>query len=153
MKRVIFGLLALVLLASPVFAAQTQTEIVDETLSTSNTIAEGDCNVEDSERITFFATIDNNRTTAAVTAKVTAAVSIDGVNWQDISWMDVAGGVTPQTTETTANAVQTYVGWLDNRIQAKYLRIRVYADDLETSPSRYIAADNATITVTVVEDK
>lgn len=154
MKRIALAVLAFIFFVSPLHAAQTYTEIIDETLSTSNPVAEADAYIADSERVTFFMTLNNNRTTAAVTAGVTLAYSLDGVNWQDISWLDVAGGATPQTSETTTLKKQTYVGWIDNRLIGKYVRIRVNATELALNyGSMYTADDNATLTVTIVEDK
>ena len=153
MKRVILGALVLMMLSGQAFASQTQTTAIDKTMSTANTTAEGDVFIADAKRVSVFTTIVNNRTTAAVTLTVTMAYSVDGLNWQDISWMDVAGGVTPQTTESTTLARETYIGWVDNRLVGKYLRIRVSADDIISSPKNYVPADNATLTVTVVEDK
>jgi len=153
MKRVILGALVLMMLSGQAFASQTQTTAIDKTMSTANTTAEGDVFIADAKRLSVFTTIVNNRTTAAVTLTVTMAYSVDGLNWQDISWMDVAGGVTPQTTESTTLARETYIGWVDNRLVGKYLRIRVSADDIISSPKNYVPADNATLTVTVVEDK
>jgi len=154
MKRVILGALVLMMLSGQAFASQTQTTAIDKTMSTANTTAEGDVFIADAKRVSVFTTIVNNRTTAAVTLTVTMAYSVDGLNWQDISWMDVAGGVTPQTTESTTLARETYIGWVDNRLVGKYLRIRVDATELGLNANgMYTSADNAALTVTVVEDK
>ena len=154
MKRVILGALVLMMLSGQAFASQTQTTAIDKTMSTANTTAEGDVFIADAKRVSVFTTIVNNRTTAAVTLTVTMAYSVDGLNWQDISWMDVAGGVTPQTTESTTLARETYIGWIDNRLVGKYLRIRVDATELGLNANgMYTSADNAALTVTVVEDK
>lgn len=151
MKKCILALLALMFLVSPCFGLQTERKIIDTTISESNPAIEADLNIADSKRVAFFTTLVCNRTTASVTATITVAVSVDGVNWQDISWMDVAGGATPQTTETTTLTKQTYVGWLDNRIQAEYIRIRVQSSDMYLYS--VTSGDSATVTVTVVEDK
>jgi hypothetical protein len=151
MKKFLF--LAVMLLSVNVFAAQTSTEIIDSTLSTSNLDDYATVNIEDAKRVTFFVTIDNNRTTACVTATVTAAISLDGTNWQDISWLDVAGGATPQTSEVTTAADGTYVGWMDNRLVGKYLRIRVNATNMTSYPAAYGTGETMGLTVTVVEDK
>lgn len=154
MKKLFIALLAVVLMCGAACASQVRNEIIDETLSITNPVAEADLYVAESGRVAFFATIDNNRTTASVTATVTAAYSIDGTNWTDISWMDVAGGVTPQTSESTTSAEQTYVGWVDNRLIGKFIRIRVNATELGLNyGSRFVAADNATISVTIVQEK
>ena len=153
MKMLGIVLLAL-LMCGVAHASQVQNEIITETLSTTNSAVEGDLSIEDSSRVAFFVNIDNNRTTASVTAIVTAAVSLNGTDWTDISWRDTAGGVTPVTSEVTANAVQQYAGFLDNSTQAKFIRIRVNANQLAgTDNAVYTADDNATLSVTVVQDK
>lgn len=154
MRKLVLMVLALVLLASPVFAAQTERVLVDDvTLSKTNTNEEEQMSIQDAKKVTFFVTIDNNRTTAAVTAVVTVAVSVDGTNWTDISWFDVAGGATPQTSETTTGVGQTYVGWLDDRLEAEYLSIKVKSTNMADNPNAYGTGDTADITVTVVEEK
>jgi hypothetical protein len=141
------------LMASVAFGAQVQKEIIDDTLSKSDAVSEADLNISDAKRVTFFMTLNNSATTAAVTATVTAATSLNGTDWTDISWMDVAGGVTPQTTETTTLTKQTYVGWIDNRLIAKYIRIRVKAVNLNDYPEAYGATTTADLNVSVVQDK
>lgn len=161
MRKALIVLTAMVMMASVCFAVQVQKEIIDETLSTSNTEAEADLNIADSKRVSFFMTLDNNRTTASVTATVTAAVSLNGTDWTDISWFDVAGGATPvtseittpNTTSSTSTKKQNYIGWLDNRNQAKYLRIRVVPTQIVADSTKFMAADNAELTVTVIRDK
>lgn len=151
MKKLVLALFAVVLLCGVSYAAQTQDEIIDATIAEATPALEGDCYIGDARSVAFFTTINCNRTTASVTATVTAAASVDGVNWQDISWMDTAGGVTPQTTETTTLKKQTYVGWLDNRLAAKFIRIRV--QDANMYAYSNTTGDSATVTVTVVQDK
>ena len=161
MGKVIAVVVAMVMMASVCFANQVQKEIINETLSTSNTEAEADLNIADSKRISFFMNLDNNRNTASVTATITAAVSLNGTDWTDISWFDVAGGVTPvtseittpNTTSSTSTETQNYIGWFDNRIQAKYLRIRVVPTQIVADSTKFMAADNAELTVTVTQDK
>jgi hypothetical protein len=148
-RKIFIALVLLGLMVSPAFSAQTSwTMIDDETLAYSNYAEEADRNIEDAQRITFFVTYDSSRTTAAVTAVVTAAMSVDGTNWQDISWFDVAGGGTPQTSETLSTDT-TYIGWVDPIMIAPYMRIRV------TLPNylKYGPTDTADVTVTLVETK
>ena len=153
MKKLLLAFVAVMVMASSAYAAQVTKEIIDEELNTSNSVAEADLNIADAKRVSFFVNIDNNRTTASVTAKVTAAYSLNGTDWTDISWLDVAGGVTPQTTETTTAKKQQYIGWIDNRLIGKYIRVRVHADELTATPAHYTAADHADLSVTIVEDK
>jgi hypothetical protein len=152
MKKLVLVFMASVLLASQAYCAQVTKEIIDRTLSKTSSTGEADINIADSKRVSFFVNIDNSATTAAVTATVTAATSLNGTDWTDISWLDVAGGVTPQTTETTTAKKQQYVGWLDNRLIGRYLRIRVNATNMTSYPSAY-ASETADLSVTVVQDK
>ena len=153
MKKLFVFVALMALLAGQVYAGQTQREIIDTTLSTSASAIEADWNIQDTDRVSFFVTYDNARTTAAVTATVTAAISLDGTNWQDISWLDVAGGATPQTSEVTTAADGTYVGWMDNRLVGKYLRIRVNATNMTDYPAAYGPGETMGLSVTIVEDK
>src|SRR3990167_362364 len=155
MKRAWLVALILVLSASPLFAAQTtKTLINDETISGSSPAVEADSYIGDAEKVTFFITYDSNRTTAAVTAKVTIAVSIDGTNWHDISWFDVAGGATPQTSEDLSFVAGdgTYVGWFDKSLTAPQMRIRVNITAAGITKS-YGPGETADVTVTIIEKK
>jgi len=142
-KLIVIALMAL--LAGHAYAGQTQVEIIPtERLTGVSDRIEADRNIADAERVTFFVTYDQDGTTVGVTSTVTVAVSVDGTNWQDISWFDVAGGVTPQTSEELTTDT-TYVGWLDSRITAKYIRIAV--------KSSGAVGENADVSVTLVEKK
>lgn len=133
------------LLAGHCYAGQTEFVMINaETLTGVADRIEADRYIGDADRVTFFVTYDQDGETVGVTSTVTVAVSIDGVNWQDISWFDVAGGVTPQTSETLTTD-GTYVGWLDNRIAATYIRIAV--------KSSGALGENADVTVTLIEKK
>ena len=153
MKKLGIVLLAL-LMCGVAHASQVRNEIIDDTLDTTTPVVEADLGIESAKRVSFFVNLDNNRTTAAVTATVTAAMSVNGTDWTDISWMDVAGGVTPQTSEVTTGVNQTYVGWIHPTLIARYIRVRVNATELGLNyGSMYTAADNATLSVTIVQDK
>ena len=152
MKKLGIVLLAL-LMCGVAHASQVRNEIIDETLSKSSAVSEADLGIESAKRVSFFVNLDNSATTAAVTATVTAAMSLNGTDWTDISWMDVAGGVTPQTTETTTLENQTYVGWIHPTLIARYIRIRVKAVNLYDNPGAYGATTTADLNVTIVQDK
>ena len=153
MKKLVLVLLAVVLMCGVAHASQVRNEIIDETLSKSSAVSEADLGIESAKRVSFFVNLDNSATTAAVTATVTAAMSLNGTDWTDISWMDVAGGVTPQTTETTTLENQTYVGWIHPTLIARYIRIRVKAVNLYDYPGAYGATTTADLNVTIVQDK
>ena len=140
------------LLAVPCYAGQVQKEIINTTLTKAAPAVEADYGLGDAEKVSFFMTIDNSATTAAITASVTVAASVDGINWTDISWFDVAGGGIPQELETTTGAEQTYVGWRFSSFPTPQIRIRVNATNMSDNPSAY-ASETATISVTVVEDR
>lgn len=153
MNKVCLIVLLMALMASPVFAAQTQRTIVNGvTINRATPETEGTINVSDAEKIAFFVTYNSSSTTTGVTATVTASASVDGVNWQDISWFDVAGGVTPQTSEALDTNGTSYIGWFDKALTAPYIRIGL--DITEAGDATiYGPVETATITVTVVEKK
>ena len=145
MKKLFIAVALVALLAGHVHAGQDIVTIIDaERLTGVSDRIEADRGIGDDQRVTFFVTWDQDGSTVGVTGTVTVAVSVDGVNWQDISWFDVAGGATPQTSEELTSDT-TYVGWLDSRITAKYIRIAV--------KSTGAVGENADVTVTLVEDK
>jgi hypothetical protein len=153
MKKLLLVLMA-VLLVGPSYAAQTEKTLVDGvTLTRPSPRTEGNSYIGDSDKIAFFVTYDSSRETAAVTANVTVSVSLDGKNWQDISWFDAAGGVTPQTSETLSTD-GTYYGWFDRAITAP--RIRIGIDMTEANAPGavgYGTGDTATVTITLIEKK
>jgi len=145
MKKLVICLLALVFIANLSFANQLQTEVIEtETLTGVSDTTSGDIYVGDSKRVTFFITYDQDGTTVGITTTITVAISADGTNWHDVSWFDVAGGATAQTSEELTDDA-TYAGWLDTKITAPHIRIR--------ATSTGAIGENADITVTVVEDK
>jgi len=145
MKKLIFVLALLALLAGQAYAGQTEVVMIDDERLTGTTDrVEADRGIGDAKRVTFFVTWDQDGTTVGVTGTVTVAISVDGINWHDISWFDVTGGVTPVTSEVLTTDT-TYAGWFDTRITAKYIRIAVK----ETGA----IGENADVTVTLVEDK
>ncbi len=146
--------LMLVLLVGPVFAAQTEKVIIDgETINRASPTVEAYTNISDADKVTFFVTYTSSSTTKGITASVTARASVDGIHWQDISWYDVAGGVTPQTSEAL-DTNQTYIGTLPYDGTAKYLKIGLNITE-SGSNEIYGLTDSqtATVTVTVVEKK
>ena len=147
MRNLILALLAVVLFASPVHAIQTSTVSVDAEAftSTSDFIEGTTVNIADSERVTFFAAWDRTASTDCATAIVTAAMSLNGTDWQDISWFDTVGGLTPQTSQTLSGD-QVYIGYIDPIIIAPYIRIGVWFTGDETTST-------GSITVTIIEDK
>ena len=148
MKKVIIAVALLALLAGHVYASQRVSELVNETLSKTNTNTGWvERNIADSKRVSFFVTMDSSSTTTAVTTQVTAQVSADGTNWADIKWSDLAGGTTAQVTETLSKD-GTYLMWFDSTVPMPYVRIKVLTEKASAWP-----ADSAAITVNLVEEK
>ena len=149
MKKLIGVLLILGMMALPAFGRQVETVVIDDVnfASASGTSSERDVFIGDSDKVSFFVTYDQTGTTVAVTANVTAALSVDGINWEDISWFDVAGGVTPQTSEDMTSD-NTYFGYFNDAITAPHLRIRATYTGEECHTGM-----GADITITVVEKK
>lgn len=151
--RVIGVLLIVAMLATPVFATQRKTVLADDVTLDYDTNDTGWLQraTGNSEKVTFFVTMDKGTTTAGVTAEVTVQVSADGVNWKDITWYDVVGGTTKQASETIDTADETYVMWLDTDVLYPHVRIKVSADG---STHWYENGDDEVgITVTIVEQK
>lgn len=136
------------LMAVPCYAANVNKEIIDTTLNTTTPFTAENLYIGDAEKVSFFVTYDSSRATAAVTANVTMAASIDGINWTDISWFDVAGGGIPQTSETLS-LDGTYVGWMFYSLPAQQIRIRANM----VNSAVYGPGETAGITVTIVENK
>ena len=146
MRKFLAVLVVLACLAVPAYAVQTDKTVIDAEAFTSTVdFIEADVNISESKRVTFFTNWDRTPTTACATATVTAAMSVDGSHWEDISWIDVAGGLTPQTSEVLG-ADGIYIGYIDPIVIAPYIRIGVWFAGDETTSS-------GTITVDVIEDK
>lgn len=159
MKKVLLGVLAVVLMAGQVWAAQTQDDVISEQLTISNTAVEGDISVADAKRVAFFVTNDSSIATEGITCSVTAAISLDGVFWQDINWYDIAGTTTKQSSEDLHGAADGsgyigdgyYYAWFDEEMAMPMLRFRVTLDS--TAASQVGSAAYNEVTVTIVQDK
>lgn len=149
MKRLVLVLLAVVLMCGVSHAAQVVETIIDDvTLAKGSATDNGTAQIVGADKVAFFVTYDSSRTTAAVTATVQAAISYDGTNWATANWFDVAGGATPQSSETLSTDT-TYVGWLDKGLAGQQLKITVTLDNAAV----YGAGDTADVSVNVVEKK
>jgi hypothetical protein len=139
-------LLALVvLLASPVWASQTTTKIIDNVSLTRafRVNTHGTSYVGDAERVTYFVTYNPTRT--GVTANITAEASLEGVTWGPV-YLDYAGVTSPKNILSTTN---TYVLSLPKELTLPQIRIGIDVPE----PSGYGSTDVARVTVTVVEKK
>ena len=145
MKKLVLAVLAVVLMVAPAYAGLTTHEMYDYDFSGKSDRVNDYRGLSSADRVTFFVTWDRTAATACATGTVTASMSVDGTNWEDIHWFDVAGGLVPQTSETLG-ADNTYIGFIDPIMIAPYIRIWVGFEGDETTSS-------ANVKVTIVEDK
>jgi hypothetical protein len=87
--------------------------------------------------VAFFVVYDETEVGNAISAAITCDVSYDGTNWlTGMSFYDIAGGATAQTSETISSD-GWYVFWVNNLACVPYIRIKTTltntdADDLAT---------------------
>lgn len=87
------------------------------TSTTSTGVASGD-----KSRITFFVTYDETEV-GGVSGTFTIQGSYDNSTYVNISFMDVAGGATPQTSEAFTADTALYVAWLPEGVCYPYTRV------------------------------
>ena len=144
--KILSVVLAVLLLTAPVFAGQTQTEIIDTKLTKAAPASSGDKFVGDANKVSFFVTYQSSSATGTVTADITMAASLDGVSWGQCYWMDGQNNV---TNTYTLKDSSVYGMWLPQDVTIPQMRISVNA----TNYSTYDYQRTADISVTVVEKK
>jgi opacity protein-like surface antigen len=133
MKKLLSVLLALMLLASPVFAANVlNTEIMDLTFDDDPTSGVSDTLlIAGYDKVAFYVLYDETEVGNSISAAVTLDVSYDGINWlTGMSFYDIAGGATLQTSQTIS-ADGWYVFWLNKDICGPYVRVAVTATNTD----------------------
>jgi len=149
MKKVLSLIGVLLMLSGSVFASQDRQQIMDETMSISNTTATADASIEDADRVSFFINYDSDGGTD-VTVRATIAYSYDGgENWVDARFLDFAGGSTFQTSEGLFMD-GTHFFWLDDEPTVPLVRIRATLD--ESVRSGLGEGDTADFDVYIVRD-
>jgi hypothetical protein len=135
MKRILVALFAIAVLVSlcfgPVFAANLErlggyTELIDNTTfnnatTTKNTIGYVTLG---NAKTAFFVTYAQMLANQSLT--VVPQISQDNSTYQNISFYDIAGGTTLQTSEVIA-ANTTYYFWLPDTVVVPYTRINMVA--------------------------
>lgn len=142
MKKLFALLLALLICITPAFAAQIPvTTIIDSvTLDADPTSVNSSAvQVADGINKLLFYVNYNETEVGGISAAVTLQLSFDGTNWYAANFFDIAGGVTPQTTESlTADA--TYVLWTNPDVAAPYYRVVVTATGSDADDTAVIIA-------------
>lgn len=127
-KKLSLVLLVCLLLTGQAIAANVYTaEIMDTTfnaVTTSDTSTAMDTRGYD--KVSFFVKYDETQVGASISAAVTLDVSYDNSTWlTGMSFYDIAGGATAQTSETIS-ADGWYVFWTKD-ICMPYIRVAVAA--------------------------
>ena len=139
MKKVIFVLLVCLLLTSQAFAGEINKTLIDTTiLDDSPTSATGIVNVQDYKKVGFWVSYDETQVGASISLTVAITVSYDGTNYVAGSFMDVAGGATPQTSETISSD-GWYFFWLDANWPYKYVTVTLTGNNTDTDDLASVA--------------
>ncbi len=135
MKKIfVAAVLAILMLwAVPSEAANVlNTNIMDTTFNAVTTSDYSDTvTVAGYDKIAFYAVYDETQVGNSISAAVTLDVSYDGTNWlTGMSFLDIAGGETYQTSETISSD-SWYVLWLTRDPSIPYIRVKVAATNTD----------------------
>jgi len=143
MKKLIGAILAILLLASPCFAAQVLTTAIAETaLTKSASETKATIYTGDTEKLVVFVDYDANSNEPL---DISFDVSYDGTNWLDAKFYDYTGGATLQTSEQLTADGWYYAYWIDE-LSPPYVRIH-------TIGNTWSSGSTATVTVYTAEQK
>lgn len=141
MKKLLFAILGIMLAASICSAASDNQTVIattqlddDPTSVTSSAI-----NVQQYNRVGFWVSYDETQVGNSISLAVTITVSYDGTNYVAGSFMDVAGGATPQTSETISSD-GWYVFWLPDDYPYRYLKVVLTATNTDADDIASVAA-------------
>ena len=133
MKKLFLALTMVCLLVSQVHAANVvRKEIMDADFDAVTTSAYTDTMaIAGHDSVTFFVVYDETQVGNAISAAITCDVSYNGTDWlTGMSFFDIAGGATPQTSETISSN-GWYVFWLNNATCVPYVRIKCTATNTD----------------------
>lgn len=138
MKKLLMAMLICLFAVSVHAANVKQVEVMDTDFDNVTTADYSDeMPVSGYQATAFFVVYDETEVGNAISAAITLEVSYDGTNWlTGMSFYDIAGGATAQTSETIS-ADGWYVFWLNPTVSAPYVRVKATltntdADDLAT---------------------
>jgi len=138
-KKLIFILLACLFITSQAFAGEVNETLIATTLlDDSPTSATGEAYIQDYKKIGFWVSYDETQVGASVSLTVAITVSYDGTNYVAGSFMDVAGTVTPQTSETISSN-GWYFFWLDANWPYKYITVTLTGNNTDADDTASVA--------------
>lgn len=113
----------------------TTTQLDDDPTSVTSSAF----NIQDFKKVGFWVSYDETQVGNAISLAVTITVSYDGTNYVAGSFMDVAGGATPQTSETISSD-GWYFFWLDDGWPFKYIKVVLTATNTDADDLASVAA-------------
>ena len=145
MNKLLWGFIILMLplsvCASPIDITAIDTTLNDDPTSASSSAVY----IADWTNPTMYVSYTEPAIATAASVTFSVDFSVDGTNWVDARWFDLAGGTTLQTSEVFASDAN-YIAWLNK--SANYPFIRVLATGSNTD-----ATNTATIKIDIVGRK
>jgi len=139
MKKTVLGLLISLFLFSQVWAGEINETLIATTILNADPVAvSAEVNVQDYKKVGFWVSYDETQVGNAISLAVTLQVSYDGTNYVTGSFMDVAGGATPQTSETISSD-GWYFFWLDADWPYKYAKVILTATNTDADDIAAVA--------------
>lgn len=141
MKKIFLTLLLILSFIGLAYASPINKTIIDTTqLDDDPTlIASSVYNIQDYTKVGFWVSYDETQVGNSISLAVTLTVSYDGTNFVSGSFMDVAGGTTPQTSETISSD-GWYFFWLDSGWPYKYIKVTLTATNTDADDIASVAA-------------
>ncbi len=104
--------------------ADVNNRIVDRTITLSAEVEDSGIITKDFKRMSFFVDFAELGTSDGMEATISFEASRDNVNYVEIPFFDVAGGVTPQTSERIT-ADSTSLMWIDRDLAFPFLKVEI----------------------------
>ena len=138
-KKILTVLVLMFMLTLTAQASQINKTLISTTqLDDDPTSITGTINVQDYDKVGFWVSYDETQVGLAISLAVTITVSYDGTNFVSGSFMDVAGGTTPQTSETLSSD-GWYFFWLDADWPYKYVLVTLTATNTDADDLASVA--------------
>ena len=145
MKKLLWGFLFLILpltvWASPINKTVLTTTLDDDPINATSTVVY----IADWTNPTIYVLYDEPTSTAASVA-FSLDFSVDGTNWLDGRFFDLAGGTTLQTSENFTTDDTNYIAWLNNSVNYPFIRISATGSGTD-------ATNTATMVIYIVGQK
>jgi len=141
MKKLILTMLTVMLTVGLAFASPVNTTIISTTQLDNDptSVVSSVYNIQDYKKVGFWVSYDETQVGNSISLAVTLSVSYDGTNFVSGSFMDVAGGTTPQTSETISDD-GWYFFWLEDGWPFKYVRVTLTATNTDADDIASVAA-------------